>query len=102
MGCRTRVLANAVDPNKSVTPGRGNLSFTSINLPRIGIKYGIATNDKADLEGFYKELEEKMDLVRDQLLERFEIQCNKRLYNFPFLLGQGVWMDSEKLKPTNR
>ncbi|MEG2321955.1 MAG: anaerobic ribonucleoside triphosphate reductase [Bacilli bacterium] len=102
MGCRTRVLGNVVDPDKAVTAGRGNLSFTSVNLPRIGIKHGIVTNEKTDLQGFYQELEEKMDLVRDQLLERFEYQCNKRVYNFPFLLGAGVWIDSEKLKPTDK
>lgn len=103
MGCRTRVLANHVDPSKSVTPGRGNLSFTSINLPRLGIKHGIVNGqEKADMKGFYQELEEKLELVRDQLLERFEIQCNKRIYNFPFLLGQGVWIDSEKLKPGDK
>ncbi|MBQ9854434.1 MAG: anaerobic ribonucleoside triphosphate reductase [Bacilli bacterium] len=103
MGCRTRVMANVVDDNKAVTPGRGNLSFTSINLPRLGIKHGIVNgNEKADMKGFFNELEETMDLVKDQLLERFEVQCNKRLYNFPFLLEQGVWIDSEKLKPTDR
>ena len=102
MGCRTRVIANVVDPNKAVTPGRGNLSFTSINLPRLGIKHGIVTNEKEDIKGFFEELEETMDMVRDQLLERFEVQCNKRSYNFPFLLGQGIWIDSEKLKPTDR
>ena len=102
MGCRTRVLGNHVDPNKAVTAGRGNLSFTSINLPRLGIKHGIVNSEKADIEGFYKELEEKLELVKDQLLERFEIQCNKRIYNFPFLLGQGVWLDSEKLKPGDK
>ena len=102
MGCRTRVLANVVDPSKAITPGRGNLSFTSINLPRLGIKHGIVNKEKTDLDGFFKELGELMDLVRDQLLERFEIQCSKRIYNFPFLLDQGVWIDSEKLKPTDR
>ncbi len=102
MGCRTRVLANHVDPSKSITPGRGNLSFTSINLPRLGIKHGIVNGEKTDMKGFYKELEEKLELVRDQLLERFEIQCNKRVYNAPFLLGQGVWIDSEKLKPGDK
>lgn len=101
MGCRTRVLGNSVDPNKSITPGRGNLSFTSINLPRLGIKHGIVSGE-TDLDAFFKELGELMDLVKDQLLERFEIQCSKRIYNFPFLLGQGVWIDSEKLKPTDR
>ena len=102
MGCRTRVLANAVDPKKEVVVGRGNLSFSSINLPRLGIKHGIVSNSKPDMDGFYKELEEKLNLVKDQLLARFEIQCNKRVYNFPFLLGQGIWIDSEKLKPNDR
>ena len=102
MGCRTRVLGNAVDPEKSVTPGRGNLSFTSINLPRIGIKHGIVSNEKTDEKGFFKELEEMMELVKDQLLERYEIQCNRHVYNFPFLMGQGIWMDSEKLKNTDK
>ena len=103
MGCRTRVMGNVVDENKAVTPGRGNLSFTSINLPRLGIKHGIVLgNEKADIKGFFKELEETIEMVKDQLLERFEIQCNKRSYNFPFLLQQGVWIDSDKLKPTDR
>ena len=102
MGCRTRVLGNVIDPDRSITPGRGNLSFTSINLPRLGIKHGIVSHEKTDMNGFFEELEEMMDMVKDQLLERFEIQCNKRLYNFPFLLEQGVWLDSEKLKPTDR
>ena len=103
MGCRTRVMANVVDENKAVTPGRGNLSFTSINLTRVAIKHGMVLgNEKADMKAFFSELEETMDMVRDQLLERFEIQCNRRLYNFPFLLEQGVWIDSEKLKDTDR
>lgn len=102
MGCRTRVMANVVDEDKAITVGRGNLSFTSINLPRLGIKHGIVRNDKTDMKGFYEELGSLMDLVKDQLLERFEIQCNRKLYNFPFLLGQGVWIDSEKLKPNDR
>ena len=102
MGCRTRVLGNVVDPDKSVTPGRGNLSFTSINLPRLGIKHGIVSNNETDLDGFFSELSDLMDLVKDQLLERFEIQCSRHVYNFPFLLGQGIWIDSEKLKPGDK
>lgn len=104
MGCRTRVVADVTAPDNQIVTGRGNLSFTTINLPRLGIKYGIALGerDKADMEGFYNELGELMDSVRDQLLERFEVQCNKRCYNFPFLLGQGVWTNGEKLKPTDR
>lgn len=98
MGCRTRVLANVCGPAQ--TPSRGNLSFTSINLPRIGIKYGIALGerDKADMDAFYKELDETLDLVKGQLLQRFECQCSKSRRNFKFLLGSGVWLNSEKLE----
>ena len=102
MGCRTRVMADVTSPDNQVVTGRGNLSFTTINLPRIGIKYALKERDKADMKGFYKELGEVMDVVRDQLLERFEVQCSKHCYNFPFLLGQGVWTNGEKLKPTDR
>lgn len=93
MGCRTRVGKNVYDPDKSVIPGRGNLSFTSINLPRLGIRA------KGDISVFYKLLDEKMELVHRQLLERFEIQCNKHPLNYPFLMGQGCWLGSEKLGP---
>ncbi len=104
MGCRTRVLGNVIDKDKAITPGRGNLSFTSMNLPRLGIKHGIVNkeNDKCNMSEFYKELDSIMELVKDQLLERYEIQGQKRVYNFPFLMGQGVWMDSEKLKPNDK
>jgi ribonucleoside-triphosphate reductase len=104
MGCRTRVMSDITDLDNQTTGGRGNLSFTSINLPRIGLKHGIALKerDKADMKGFYKELEEMLDLVKDQLLERFEIQCNKHCYNFPFLIQQGVWTNGEKLGPNDR
>ena len=102
MGCRTRVLANVCGP--SVTPGRGNLSFTSINLPRLGIKHGICLGErkKADMEGFYKELDETMELVKGQLLQRFECQCSKSKANFKFLLGSHVWLNSENLGPTTK
>ncbi len=91
MGCRTRVIGNAYDPDREVSPRRGNLSFTSINLPRIAIKSG------GDIQWFFEELENKLALVVDQLNERFEIIARKKVYNFPFLMGQGVWLDSEKL-----
>lgn len=92
MGCRTRVMANEHDPSREIVTGRGNLSFTSINLPRIAIK------SKGDLNKFFSELDEKVELVIAQLLERFEIQCSKKVKNFPFLMGQGIWLDSENLK----
>ncbi len=101
MGCRTRVIGNICYPDKEITPGRGNLSFTTINLPRIGIKHGIALGerDKADMKGFYEELDEVLDLCKGQLLQRFDIQCSKSVNNFKFLLGSHVWLDSEKLEP---
>ena len=91
MGCRTRVMGNVHDKDRETTCGRGNLSFTSINLPRIGIEA------KRDLDRFYALLDERMELVIRQLLHRFKIQCSKKVYNYPFLMGQGVWIDSEKL-----
>ena len=91
MGCRTRVIGNVYDPTREVCPRRGNLSFTSINLPRIAIKA------KGDVSWFFEELERLCNLVHDQLLERLEIISNKKVYNFPFLMGEGVWIDSEKL-----
>lgn len=95
MGCRTRVLSNVNGPN--VSSSRGNLSFTSINLPRLGIKHGIVSNPEVNMDEFYNELGKLMDLVKDQLLERYHVQCKKKVKNFPFLMGQGVWLDSEKL-----
>lgn len=91
MGCRTRVMGNVYDPEREITTGRGNLSFTSINLPRLAIR------SKGDRELFFDLLDSKLALVIDQLDERFEIQARKRVYNAPFLMGQGVWIDSEKL-----
>ena len=93
MGCRTRVMANTYDPENEVVYGRGNLSFTSINLPRLAIEA------KGDISKFYKELDKKIDLVIAQLLERMKIQGQKKVKNFPFLMGQGVWIDSDKLGP---
>ena len=93
MGCRTRVMANAHDPSKAVVCGRGNLSFTSINLPRIAIE----SNHDVDL--FFKKLDEKLELVARQLLHRFKIQCTKKGRNYPFLMGQGIWIDSDELGP---
>jgi ribonucleoside-triphosphate reductase len=91
MGCRTRVIGNSHDPSSEVTPGRGNLSFTSINLPRLAIRA------KGDLDLFFEMLDGKLRLVCDQLLERFEIQKHKKVYNMPFLMGQGVWIGSDGL-----
>lgn len=91
MGCRTRVMGNAYDPDREVSPRRGNLSFTSINLPRIAIEA------HGSVRWFFEELERMLDLVYEQLNERFEVIARKKVYNFPFLMGQHVWMGSENL-----
>lgn len=91
MGCRTRVLGNIYDPSREIAPRRGNLSFTSINLPRLAINSG------GDIARFFDSLERMLELVCEQLNERFEIIARKKVRNFPFLMGQGVWIDSEKL-----
>ena len=93
MGCRTRVIGNTFDPDREITFGRGNLSFTTINLP------GLALMAEGDDQEFFKLLDQKLDLVIRQLRERFEIQAQKKVKNFPFLMGQGIWIDSEKLGP---
>ena len=92
MGCRTRVIGNIYDPSRQVVGGRGNLSFTSINLPRIAIKA------HGDIDWFFEELDRKINLAMDQLMERYKIQAAKKVRNYPFLMGQGVWIDSDKLK----
>ena len=102
MRCRTRILENQVDENKAISVGRGNLCAVSINLPRIGIKHGMLRGNKIDLDGFYKELEEKLELAKDILLDIFEIQCSKKINSFPFLLGQEIWLDSEKAKELDK
>lgn len=91
MGCRTRVLGNSYDRNNEITCGRGNLSFTSLNLPRIGIEA------KGDIAKFYQILDERIDLVCRQLLHRFQVQCKKKVRNYPFLMGQGIWIESDEL-----
>ncbi|MEG1834504.1 MAG: anaerobic ribonucleoside triphosphate reductase [Oscillospiraceae bacterium] len=91
MGCRTRVMANVYDKTRQVTGGRGNLSFTSVNLPRLAIKA------HGNLDLFFEDLDRKIDLIIDQLIERFEIQAKRKVRNYPFLMGQGLWLDSDKL-----
>lgn len=93
MGCRTRVIGNHFDPAHEIVTGRGNLSFTSINLPRLAILA------KGNVDAFFESLDRITTLVIQQLLERFRIQASKKARNYPFLMGQGVWIGSENLKP---
>ena len=96
--CRTRVLSNVNGP--STVSGRGNLSFTSVNLPRLAIETMIEVkgdNTKNKEEIFFKKLDDIMELVIQQLLHRYKYQTLRCKFNFPFLMGQGIWMDSNKL-----
>ena len=91
MGCRTRVFGNDYDKTKQVIPGRGNLSFTTVNLPRLAIEA------HGSISKFYDSLDEVVKMIFDQLLDRFDIIAKKHVYNYPFLMGQGVWIDSDRL-----
>ena len=84
MGCRTRVVANVHDPEREITYRRGNLSFTSVNLPRCAILA------HKDLQAFYGRLDVILELVASQLLERFDVQARKHVYNFPLPDGTGA------------
>lgn len=91
MGCRTRVIGNYHDKSREIVTGRGNLSFTSVNLPRLAIKAN------GNLEFFFEQLDQEIDLIIAQLKARFRIQSKKKVKNYPFLMGQGIWIDSDKL-----
>ena len=91
MGCRTRVLGNVYDPSREISNGRGNLSFTSINLPRLAIEAN------GDVDKFFDLLTDMLNKVMKQLLDRFEVQSRRLVRNFPFLMGEGVWIDSDTL-----
>ena len=102
MGCRTRVCGNTYDPENEIVTGRGNLSFTSINLPRIALQLLNVKNENEKLSKFYERLDYLIDLCANQLLERFAIQQNKYVYNFPFLMGEGIWLGSEQLSSNDK
>ncbi|MDR0289985.1 MAG: anaerobic ribonucleoside-triphosphate reductase [Treponema sp.] len=89
MGCRTRVISNRNGPEQ--TNSRGNLSFTTINLPRLGIRA------EKDLSLFWKYLDEVTDLCIEQLLTRYSVQKKLKVKDFPFLMGQKLYLDSEGL-----
>ncbi len=93
MGCRSRVIANR--HGAEVSDGRGNLSFTTINLPRIAIK----ANHHIDV--FFHELETTMTLVARQLLHRFRVQSHLKVRDMPFLMGQKLYLGSDQLSPSD-
>lgn len=91
MGCRTRVMSNV--NGAEVSSGRGNFAFVTINLPKLALEVG------GDTKKFFALFDEYIDLCRDYLKFRRDFIAKKHVYNFPFLMGQGVWLDSDKLKP---
>lgn len=99
--CRTRVMANEYDKEHAQATGRGNFSFTTINLPHIALqarqKY---PNDRgAMLDEFWNLYDELIDASIQSLEDRFELISHRHLYNYPFLMGEGLYLDSEKYKP---
>ncbi len=93
MGCRSRVIANR--HGEAVSDGRGNLSFTSINLPRFALR------SDGNVEDFYRLLEETMTLTARQLMHRYNVQSHLKVKDMPFLMGQGLYMDSGQLQPND-
>lgn len=93
MGCRTRVMANV--NGREGAFGRGNISFTSINLPLLALRA------KGNVDKFFKELDYALEIADKELLERYEGQCQNRKYNFPSLMEQGIWLGSDDLAPTD-
>lgn len=98
-----RVMENIIDSDKQISSQRGNLSFTTINLARIGIKTSpilnkAEKNKRGKYEEFYEALEDTLNLVKEQLLDRFEVQGNKKAYEFPFFIKQGICLDGEKVR----
>jgi len=89
MGCRTRVISNINGPEK--TNSRGNLSFTTVNLPRLGIRAN------KDISLFWKYLDEIVDICIEQLITRYNVQKKLKVKDFPFLMGQRLYLDSEEL-----
>ncbi|MGQ9557420.1 MAG: anaerobic ribonucleoside-triphosphate reductase [Desulfurispora sp.] len=91
MGCRSRVMANRRGPE--ITDGRGNLSFTTINLPRLAIKA------ERSLKRFYTYLDEMLRLTIEQLYHRFTVQARLKVKDMPFVMGQGLYLGSQGLGP---
>ena len=91
--CRTRVMGNVNGP--ATTSCRGNLSFTTINLPHLALEA------KGDSKVFFELLDKYIDLCVRQLLERFRIQVSRHVYNFPMLFGNHMYMGSENMSDTD-
>ena len=93
MGCRTRVMSNVNGPEESGS--RGNFAFVTINLPKLALEA------KGNVDEFFALFDKYIHISHDYILFRLKIIEEKHVYNYPFLMGQGVWMGSDKLKPND-
>ena len=95
--CRTRVLSNVYDKNHVQTDGRGNLFWTTINMPYLALE---AKEQAGDIiTNFFRRLDEVIDDVIDFSHDRFNIIAHRKAYNFPFLMGQHEYVGSDELLP---
>lgn len=98
MGCRTRVFENRYGEKTSI--GRGNLSFTTINLVRLAIECMPIKDSTERIELFFHKLDEVLDITARQLNDRFEFQKTALAKQFPLLMSK-LWNGGEKLQPTD-
>ena len=96
MGCRTRVFENRFGPKTSI--GRGNLSFTTINIVRIAIECMDIEDKTARITEFFHRLDDVLDITAQQLCERYNFQKTALKKQFPLLMGK-LWIGSEDLRP---
>ncbi|MBR5104171.1 MAG: anaerobic ribonucleoside triphosphate reductase [Bacteroidales bacterium] len=94
MGCRTRVFENRFGPKTSI--GRGNLSFTTINIVKLALECMNIENQEDRLHEFFKKLDNILEIAAKQLDERFQFQKTALKKQFPLLMG-ALWLDSEKI-----
>ena len=99
MGCRTRVYENRHGKKTSIA--RGNLSFTTMNLPGLALSVMDIEDKDQRIKAFFGKLEELIGITGRQLIDRYEFQCEAMASQFPLLMG-GMWLDSDKLKPTDK
>lgn len=96
-------MSNVYDPTREISVGRGNCSFTSLNLPRFAID-AVKSSSSTEVaeKKFYAILDKYLEMAADQLYDRLLIQGKRLVKNFPFLMEQGIWIDSDKLKPDDQ
>lgn len=102
MGCRTRVLADRFGRNH--LSGKGNLSFNTLNLVKLGLKHGIALGHRQepDERAFYRDLTHYMNIALEGLLHRFSIQASQKAKASDFMMREGVWEGGEQLAPDDQ